>query len=73
MDTEQLSLWGLEPFMSVDELANYLGVPKQTIYDWRVNGKGPKAHRFGKRIMFAASDVRSWVDTQRDTGPPGRR
>lgn len=30
---------GLEPLLGVPELAEYLGVPVQTIYDWRVNGK----------------------------------
>jgi predicted DNA-binding transcriptional regulator AlpA len=32
MDLEQLQNWGLEPLISVDELAAYLGLPKQTIY-----------------------------------------
>lgn len=62
---------GLEPLLGVPELAAYLGVPVQTIYDWRVNGKGPRAYRFGKRIKFAVSDVRAWVELQRDTGPAG--
>ncbi len=38
---------GLEPLITVDELALYLGLPKQTIYDWRVSGKGPRAYRLG--------------------------
>jgi DNA-binding transcriptional regulator YiaG len=32
---------GLEPMMNIEELAEYLGVPVATIYDWRVAGKGP--------------------------------
>ena len=29
---------GLEPLLNIDELADYLGVPVSTIYDWRTNG-----------------------------------
>ena len=31
--------------MDVTELANYLGIPASTVYDWRVHGKGPAANR----------------------------
>ena len=42
MDTDTIESWGLEPLITVDELAAYLGLPKQTIYDWRVERKGPE-------------------------------
>ncbi|WP_246222625.1 helix-turn-helix transcriptional regulator [Phytoactinopolyspora limicola] len=32
------------------ELAEYLGVPVSTVYDWRTHGKGPRGHRFGERV-----------------------
>lgn len=67
---EQQNLPGLEPLLDIDELAAYLGVPVSTIYDWRTRGLGPAAHRFGKHLKFAASDVRAWVDQQRDPGSP---
>jgi excisionase family DNA binding protein len=60
----------LEPLLGIDELAAYLGVPKQTIYDWRVNAKGPRAHRIGKHLRFAVADVREWVAQQRDPADP---
>lgn len=56
----------LDPLLNINELAAYLGVPVSTIYDRRTNGKGPRAYRFGKRIMFGASDVRAWMDTMRE-------
>lgn len=58
--------WGLEPLLDISELANYLGVPVSTIYDWRTNSKGPAAHRLGRHLKFAVSDVRAWVEEQRD-------
>lgn len=57
MDTEHSeSPWGLDPLIDITELAAYLGVPVGTVYDWRTNGKGPRAHRIGKRLKFAVSD-----------------
>ena len=56
----------LEPLMDVTELANYLGIPISTVYDWRVHGKGPAAYRFGKHLKFAISDVRAWMAQQRE-------
>jgi excisionase family DNA binding protein len=61
--------WGLEPLLSVGELAAYLGVPVSTVYDWRTGGGGPVAHRLGKHLKFALSDVRAWVEAQRETAP----
>ncbi len=60
---------GLEPLLDIGELAEYLGVPLSTIYDWRTRGLGPRAYRFGKRLRFALSDVRSWMEEQREATP----
>ena len=65
--------WGLEPLMSLAELAAYLGLPVSTVYDWRVHGKGPTAYRFGKHLKFAASDVRAWIAQQREPSSPAGR
>lgn len=65
MNTQQL---GLEPLMGVEELAEYLGVPVQTIYDWRVAGTAPRAFKFGKRLKFAVSDVQSWLQAHQEAG-----
>ncbi|MBN8422931.1 helix-turn-helix domain-containing protein [Microbacterium esteraromaticum] len=61
---------GLEPLIDVGELAAYLGVPVSTVYDWRTRGLGPRAYRFGKHLKFAVSDVRIWVEQQRDGEQP---
>ncbi|WP_167045021.1 helix-turn-helix domain-containing protein [Salinibacterium sp. ZJ454] len=62
--------WGLEPLLDVTELAAYLGVPVSTVYDWRTRGLGPRAYRFGKHLKFAVSDVRTWIEQQRELDPP---
>ena len=53
---------GLEPLIGVEELAAYLGVPIQTIYDWRCAGTAPRAFKFGKRLKFAVTDVAEWIE-----------
>jgi excisionase family DNA binding protein len=68
--TDELSAsWGLEPLLGVAELAGYLGVQVSTVYEWRAHGSGPVAHRFGKHLKFALSDVRTWVEAHRETAP----
>ena len=63
MNTSDL---GLEPLMGVEDLAEYLGVPVQTIYDWRLAGTAPRAFKFGKRLKFAVSDVADWMSAHRE-------
>ena len=60
---------GLEPLMSTCELAEYLGVPVKTIYEWRTNGQGPCAVRVGRHLKFAVSDVHDWVAQHRESTP----
>ncbi|HWD05130.1 MAG TPA: helix-turn-helix domain-containing protein [Amycolatopsis sp.] len=50
--------------LSVDELADYLGVPSNTVYQWRKTGKGPRGYRIGKYVRFRPDEVDSWIDGQ---------
>lgn len=59
----------LEPLLSIDAVADYLGVSVPTIYDWRVAGKGPRAIKVGRHLKFAVSDVQAWVAAQREPAP----
>lgn len=34
-------------WLTADDLATELQIPKQTIYRWRVEGYGPTAHKMG--------------------------
>lgn len=59
---------GLEPLIGVEELAEYLGVPVQTIYDWRLSGRAPRAFKLGKHLRFAVSDVHAWLEERHEGG-----
>ena len=69
METTNSTLRGLEPLLSIEELADYLDVPVTTIRDWRTDGKGPCAIKVGGRVRFATSDVLTWLLRQREAEP----
>jgi excisionase family DNA binding protein len=52
----------LPELMTVDQLAEYLGVPRRSVYFWRERGNGPSGFRVGKRLYFRADDVAAWLD-----------
>lgn len=62
MNSERLSGLGLEPVVTTSELAEYLGVQTQAIYDLRTDGRGPAGFRVGREIRYRVSDVLRWLD-----------
>ncbi|WP_354496385.1 helix-turn-helix domain-containing protein [Mycetocola sp. 2940] len=58
MNTERLSGLGLEPVITTSELADYLGVQVQAIYDLRNDGRGPTGIRVGREIRYRVSAAR---------------
>lgn len=54
---------------TVDQLAVYLGVSKQSIYAWRaaVPRRGPRATIIGTRLRYNPADVAEWVAAQRES------
>jgi excisionase family DNA binding protein len=49
-----------ERWLSVEEIAEYLGVSKDTVYAW-IRGRGMPAHRIGRLWKFKAQEVDEWV------------
>ena len=47
-------------WQSVDEIAEYLGVSKDTVYTW-VTSKGMPGHKVGRFWKFKKDDVDTWV------------
>ena len=54
---------------TVEELAEFLGVPVATIYAWRNRGEGPPAFRVGRYLRFRSDEVTAWLDRLRSEGP----
>ncbi|HKZ29218.1 MAG TPA: helix-turn-helix domain-containing protein [Acidimicrobiia bacterium] len=51
----------LDRLLTVEELAEYLGVPVATIYAWRYRHEGPPGFRVGKHLRYRSSDVDQWI------------
>lgn len=49
-----------ERWLSVDEIAEHLGISKVSIYKWVEAGKIP-AHKVGRLLRFKVSEIDAWV------------
>ncbi|WP_020495668.1 helix-turn-helix transcriptional regulator [Sciscionella marina] len=50
--------------MSINDVAEFLGIPVGTLYQWRTRGYGPTGRRIGKYVRYRPEDVEAWVDGQ---------
>jgi excisionase family DNA binding protein len=51
-----------ERWLSVEEIAEHIGVTKDSIYRW-IERRGLPAHRVGKMWKFKRVEVDEWVRT----------
>lgn len=49
-----------ERWVSVDEIAEHLGVKKDTVYKWVARKKMP-AHKVGRLLKFQIKEIDKWV------------
>jgi len=57
-------------WLSVDEIAEYLGLSKDTVYTW-ISVKGMPAHRVGRLWKFKRDEVDGWVKAGAAAGRQG--
>jgi excisionase family DNA binding protein len=52
-----------DPLLTIDEAANYLAIPKATLYTWRTRraGFGPRAIKMGGCLRFRRSVLDDWI------------
>jgi excisionase family DNA binding protein len=51
-----------ERWLSVEELAIYLGIKRDTVYKWIVRRKMP-AHKVGRLWKFRRGEIDHWVES----------
>jgi excisionase family DNA binding protein len=56
----------LGDYLTVDELAEYLQLPREIIYHWRLEGTGPKATKLGKHLRYSRANVEAWLKSRTD-------
>jgi excisionase family DNA binding protein len=52
--------------MSIEDLMEYLGQSRDTIYKERQLGTGPPGYRLGKHLRWKKSEVDAWLASRRD-------
>lgn len=50
-------------WVSVEDLAEELHIPKSTIYGWKTRGVGPQWTRVGRHLRARRSQVDAWLDS----------
>ncbi|QHC25257.1 helix-turn-helix transcriptional regulator [Streptomyces sp. GS7] len=50
-----------ERYLTPVDLADLLGVPVETVYQWRRKHTGPRGFRVGRHLRYDPEDVRVWV------------
>lgn len=58
IDTNQESV-----ILTIDEAADYLSIPKATLYTWRTRrvGFGPRAVKMGGCLRYRCADLDAWI------------
>ncbi len=54
-------------WLSVDEIASYLGVKRDTIYKW-IDRKNMPAHKVGSLWKFRKEEIDNWVRAGKAAG-----
>jgi predicted DNA-binding transcriptional regulator AlpA len=51
---------------TAQDVADYLGIPRKSLYNWRCRGIGPRARRVGRYLRYDDQDVRAWFAARDD-------
>lgn len=52
------------PLATPEQVAEYLVVSINTVYDWRRRRTGPKASKVGIHLRYRWEDVDAWLEKQ---------
>ena len=50
------------PFLDTAQAAEFLKISPRTLEKQRVVGGGPRFRKFGRRVLYALTDLRDWAD-----------
>lgn len=51
-----------ETYLTTEELAERFRTTPATVRHWRHYGKGPRATKVGRRVLYSESAVREWAE-----------
>jgi predicted DNA-binding transcriptional regulator AlpA len=54
--------------VSPNQLAEYTGIPVQTLANWRWREQGPPWLKLGRHVRYRLADVEKWLDANAQGG-----
>jgi predicted DNA-binding transcriptional regulator AlpA len=52
------------PYLNQSETARKLRLSERTLERMRVEGRGPRFRKFGRRVVYADDDIDAWADAR---------
>ena len=62
-----------DELLTLDDVAEILMAPVNTVRWWRQTGTGPEFFKLGRRLFTTVGDVRRWIRRQRLASAPAAR
>lgn len=56
-----------DPLLTIDQVSDWLGVPKGTLYQWRSRHQGPRAIKVGGGLRYRRNEVDAYLDQHTDS------
>jgi len=53
-----------EPLWNPEQVAEYLGIPVETLRSWKRTGYGPRPGKVGRHVRYDPVEVRAWFAKQ---------
>jgi predicted DNA-binding transcriptional regulator AlpA len=50
--------------LTLEQFAEKVNTPVNTVRFWRQTGYGPKSARIGKRVFYRSTEVDAWINAQ---------
>ena len=61
-----------ERLLTVEDRAEYLGVPVTTLYAWRYRRQGPPGLRVGRHLRYRRADIDEWISLRVEASQDNR-
>ena len=55
-----------DPLLTIEEVSDWLGIPRGTLYQWRTRKQGPRAIKVGGALRYRRAEVESYLDQHTD-------
>ena len=56
-----------DPLLTIEQVSDWLGVPKGTLYQWRSRHQGPRAIKVGGGLRYRRNEVDAYLERHTDS------